>query len=171
MTRLSSPHVSASLSGDTVQMWPQRATLVAGGGGAGLRARLAKDYLINRIISPSILSQSCDNVKGEQGKQPIYVYLWNFAIPPAAILTVMKKNQKTKRRFASEEVSCAPCQRLPSVVFFQHLTDDTVGHGEVFIILAHADARVIHLFIFFITGLYRYACWTQLLHIIITRDS
>lgn len=153
MTRLSSPRVSASLSGDTVQTWPQRATLVAGGSGAGLRARLAKDYLINRIISPSILSQSCDNVKGEQGKQPIYVYLWNFAIPPAAILTVMKK--QTNWRFASEEVSHIPCQRLPAVVFFQHLTDDTVGHGEVFIILAHADARVI--FFFFTTGLYRYA--------------
>lgn len=143
MTRLSSPRVSASLSGDTVQTWPQRATLVAGGSGAGLRARLAKDYLINRIISPSILSQSCDNVKGEQGKQPIYVYSWNFAVPPAAILTVMKK---TNWRFASEEVSCTSCQRLPSVVFFQHLTDDTVGHGEVFIILAHADAHVIYLF-------------------------
>lgn len=56
--------------------------------------------------------------------------------------------KKTNWRFASEEVSCAPCHRLPSVVFFQHLTDDTVGRGEVFIILAHADARVIYLFCF-----------------------
>lgn len=52
-----------------------------------------KDYLINRIISPSILSQLCDNVKREQeNNQSIFVM--KLCHPPSVACSRLNRNEK-----------------------------------------------------------------------------
>lgn len=130
-------------------LWNQRA----------IETLLHKDYLINRIISASILSQLCDSVKREQeNNQSIFVM--KVCHPPSVMCSHLNPNEKWRYVFLDSLllISCVfiawllyCCSKYPSfAVFSSHLSYSTV----FFIWQMH---------IFFFTG-----CWTQSLYIILT---
>lgn len=101
-----------------------------------------KDYLINRIISPSILSQLCDNVKREQeNNQSIFVMKLHH--PPSVVCSHLNHNEKWRYVFTQRKnlllishvfycLAFVFCSKFPSSAeFSSHLSYDTVGHGEV----------------------------------------
>lgn len=118
-----------------------------------------KDYLINRIISPSILSQLCDNVKREQeNNQSIFVM--KLCHPPSVVCSHLNHNGKWRYVFVFHCFLYFAVNFLP-LLCFRHIWLMILSAMVRFYYLAHADALIF-------TGLYRYGCWTQLLYIILT---
>lgn len=133
-----------------------------------------KDYLINRIISPSILSQLCDNVKRErENNQSLFVM--KVCHPPRVVCSHLNHNGNWRYVFVhrGRVGFLIPCVFVPPLLYFavnflsaafsSHLTHDTLGHGEV---LLFGACRWTYFYRFILTQ-DRYGRWTQLLYIVL----
>lgn len=102
--------------------------MVAGGSVEGLRG---KDDLINRIISPSILSQLCEDVGGEQENQ---LSPFIYETLPSCPCRRSERNGKDEGVFLHPEgefvvvLSCVFAVNFLPPLCFPHVW--LVGHGE-----------------------------------------
>lgn len=123
MTRLSSPDVSASLSGDTVQR-ARKVPLWSAVEPAQAETLPRRDDLINRIISASIFS-SCVTMSRESKKTSDLYLSQESAVPPCGVQPL-----NTEVCLCPEDAAAADIMSF--VCFAVNSTDATVGEGLLF---------------------------------------